>query len=172
MARTVQPHINMRTPFRRLGRKGFSLFEMLIVVVLIGLMSLFAFPRVVRVFDQSQVRGARLAVLNKFNAARMNARQSGRQTFLIRSGNVLWIERFPRVTPLGGSPRDTVGGFLNLDARALMGSFMVDAAGFDTVAIDPRGLTQGPGTGPWTLTLTRNAASDVIVISGFGMVTR
>ena len=165
MARTVQPHISMRTPFRRLGRKGFSLFEMLIVVVLIGLMSLFAFPRVVRVFDQSQVRGARQAVLNKFNTARINARQSGRHTFLVRNGAVVLIERSPRVTALGGSDRDTVGSFLNLRA-----SWGVEPAGFDTISIDPRGLTMGGG--PWSLTLTRNAASDSIIISGFGQVTR
>jgi prepilin-type N-terminal cleavage/methylation domain-containing protein len=100
----------MRLEHRRRGASGFSLFEMLVVIVMIGLMSLFAFPRVVQVFDQSQVRGARQAVLNKFNTARMNARQSGRSTFLVRNGTVFWIERSPRVTPLIGSTRDTVGG--------------------------------------------------------------
>jgi prepilin-type N-terminal cleavage/methylation domain-containing protein len=155
----------MLTRSRRIRSAGFSLVEMLMVIVMIAIMSLFAYPKVVRVFDQSQVKGARLAVLNKFNSARINARQSSRHVFLIRAGNVLWIERMPRVTPQGFDTRDTVGGFLNLR------EFRVTASGsLDTVPIDPRGLTQGGGT--WQLNLTRGAANDSVIISGFGTVTR
>jgi Tfp pilus assembly protein FimT len=137
---------------------------MLMVVSMIGLLSLFGFPKVMRIFDQSQVRGARLAVLNKFNSARIQARQSARQVDLIRSGGLLWIEREPRVTVLAGSTRDTVGGFLNLR------EYRVTASGsLDTIPIDPRGLTQG---GPWQLNFTRGAANDSVIISGFGTVTR
>jgi len=165
MARTMQPHNSMRTQTRRFRSAGFSLVEMLIVVVLIGLMSLFGFPRVVRVFNQSQVRGARQAVLNKYNAARIQARQSSRHTFLVRSGNVLWIEREPRMVGLAGSTRDTVGEFLNLE-----GSWLVAVRGFTEVEIDPRGLTVGGG--PWQLVIARQEASDSILITGFGRVTR
>ena len=155
----------MRDQFRKSPAAGFSLVEMLMVVGMIGLLSLFGFPKVMRVFDQSQVRSARLAVLNKFNSARIQARQSSRTTFLIRSGPRLWIERMPRVTPLALSTRDTVGGFVHL--REV---YKVNASGtLDTVRIDPRGLTQG---GPWQLNLTRGVANDSLIISGFGNVTR
>jgi prepilin-type N-terminal cleavage/methylation domain-containing protein len=155
----------MRDRFRNSPSAGFSLVEMLMVVGMIGLLSLFAFPKVMRVFDQSQVRGARLAVVNKFNSARIQARQSSRHAFLIRSGNVLWIERMPRVTPQGADTRDTVGGFLNLR------EYRVTSSGtLDTVPIDPRGLTQGGGT--WQLNFTRGTANDSVIISGFGTVTR
>lgn len=155
----------MRDQFRNSPSAGFSLVEMLIVVGMIGLLSLFAFPKVMRVFDQTQVRSARLAVLNKFNSARIQARQSSRTTFLIRSGPLLWIERMPRVTPLNLSTRDTVGGFLHLRE-----AYRVTASGtLDTVVVDPRGLTQG---GPWQLNLTRGFANDSLIISGFGTVTR
>jgi Tfp pilus assembly protein FimT len=43
-----------------------SLVEM-IVVAAIGLMAVFAWPKVQTILNQSQVRSARLAVLNKFN---------------------------------------------------------------------------------------------------------
>ena len=156
----------MRRSFRSSRTAGFSLVEMLIVVVMIGIMSLFGFPKVMRIFDQSSVRSARLAVLNKFNAARIHARQSSRPTFLIRSGALVWIERSPRVTPLGGSTRDTVGGFLHL--REV---YKVVASGsLDTVPIDPRGLA--PGGRAWQLTLTRGVSRDSLIISGFGTVTR
>ena len=166
MARTVQPYLYMRTRSPHSGQAGFSLIEMLIVVVMIGLMSLFAFPRVVRVFDQSQVRAARQAVQNKFNTARINARQYGRRTYLIRNGNSFWIEREPRMVTLIGSTRDTVGSVINLRSE----NWQVTASGDSEVTIDPRGLTQG--TGPWQFTFVRNEARDSIIISGFGMVTR
>lgn len=137
---------------------------MLIVVVLIGMMSVFGFPKVVRVFDQTQVRGATQAVINKFNAARINARQSSRHTFLIRSGNVLWVERSPRMVAAGISTRDTVGSYLNLEG------YRSSATGFDTVRIDPRGLTVGGG--PWQLIISRNESRDTVNITGFGRVTR
>ena len=155
----------MKCRFLRSHAAGFSLVEMLMVVVMIAIMSLFAFPKVIRAFDQSQVKGARLAVLNKFNAARINARQSSRHVFLIRAGDVLWIEREPRVSNPGAGTRDTVGGFLNLF------DYRVTTSGtLDTVPIDPRGLTQGGGT--WQLNFTRGAANDSLIISGFGTVTR
>ena len=155
----------MRDRLRNAPAAGFSLVEMLMVVGMIGLLSLFGFPKVMRVFDQSQVRSARLAVLNKFNSARIQARQTSRTTFLIRSGPLVWIERMPRVTPSGLSTRDTVGGFLHL--REV---YKVVASGtLDTVRVDPRGLTQG---GPWQLNLTRGFANDSLIISGFGTATR
>ena len=68
----------MRDQFRNSPSAGFSLVEMLMVVSMIALLSLFAFPKVIRGFDQSQVKSARLAVLNKFASARIQARQSSR----------------------------------------------------------------------------------------------
>jgi prepilin-type N-terminal cleavage/methylation domain-containing protein len=166
----------MRTRFRGPGSAGFSLVEMLVVVVLIGLMSLFAFPKVVKVFDQSQVRGARQAVLNKFNTARINARQSSRHTFLIRNGDFLWIERAPRLVSLGGSTRDTIGTVMNLGdvTGEISAAWKVSLAGFTSLSIDPRGLViaGSPGSSPWKLVLTRNEAKDSVVISGFGRISR
>jgi len=164
MAQTMQPYIGMPNQSRRFGSTGFSLVEMLIVVVMIGLMALFAWPKVQTILNQSQVRSARLAVLNKFNQTRINARQTSRSAFLIRSGDVMWIERRPRVLP-GGGTRDTVGGFLNLGSY---GVTVTVTGGSDTVTVDPRGLT----TGTWRIVLARSGIKDSVVISGFGRVTR
>lgn len=163
MARTVQASISMTYRFRRLGSTGFSLVEMLIVVSMIGLMALFAWPKVVRILNQRQVGSARLAVLNKFNQTRMNARQSSRTAFLIRSGEVMWVERRPRVETLAGSTRDTVGGYLNLEQYGV-----TTTATSDTVTVDPRGLTAGT----WRIVFDRSGVQDSIIISGFGRVSR
>jgi prepilin-type N-terminal cleavage/methylation domain-containing protein len=162
VAQTVHPNTLMRNRSRGFGSAGFSLVEMLIVVCMIALMALFAYPKVAVIFNQTQVRSARLAVLNKFNQARMIARTSSRHSFLIRQDTILWVERTPRVVPLGGSTRDTVGGYLNL------GQYGVTVTGLDTVNIDPRGLTGGGGA----IVVTRQGLSDSVVISGFGRISR
>jgi len=152
----------MRNRSRGFGSAGFSLVEMLIVVSMIALMALFAWPKVVVVFNQSQVRSARLAVLNKYNQARIIARQSSRHAYLIRQDSILWVEREPRVVPLAGSTRDTVGGYLNL------GQYGVTVTGLSSLTIDPRGLTGGGGA----IVVTRQGLSDSVVISGFGRISR
>jgi Tfp pilus assembly protein FimT len=126
-------------------------------------MALFAWPKVVPAFDRSQVRSARSAIVNKYNQARINARQSSRRTFLTRNGDVLWIEREPRVIPLFGSDRDTVGQFLSLN-----GSYGVTVRGLTSLTIDPRGLTAGIGI----LVVSRGTAIDSVVISDYGRVSR
>ena len=166
MAQTVLPYIRMRNRSRGFGSAGFSLVEMLIVVCMIALMALFAYPKVAVIFNQTQVRSARLAVLNKFNQARMIARTSSRHTYLIQQNSILWVEREPRVVPLTNSTRDTVGGYLNLGLR-----YGVTVTGLDTLSIDPRGLTGLTGGGG-TIVVTRQGLSDSVVISGFGRISR
>jgi prepilin-type N-terminal cleavage/methylation domain-containing protein len=165
MARTVHLYIAMKTRFRRFGSAGFSLVEMLIVVSLIGLMALVAWPKVAAVFNQSQLRSARLALLNKYNQARMIARQGSRRAILVRDGNILWVERTPPLVPNGASTRDTVGGYLNL------AQYGVTLSGINSLAIDPRGISASG-----KIVLSRGvggaAIQDSVVISGMGRVTR
>jgi len=151
----------MRNRFRRSGSAGFSLVEMLIVVSMIGLMALVAWPKVAVVFNQSQLRSARLAVLNKFNQARMIARQSSRHAYLVRVDTLFWIERSPRLVPHGSDAYDTVGTYLNV------GPYGVTVTGITRLTIDPRGLT-----GSGTFLLTRQGLTDSVAISGMGNVIR
>jgi prepilin-type N-terminal cleavage/methylation domain-containing protein len=152
----------MRNRFRRPGSAGFSLVEMLIVVSMIGLMALVAWPKVAVVFNQSQLRSARLAVLNKFNQARMIARQSSRHTYLMRADSIFWIERQPRLVPHNTDLRDTVGTYLNVM------QYGVTVTGINTLTIDPRGLARTAGT----FILTRQGLTDSVAISGWGNVIR
>lgn len=133
---------------------GFTLMEMLVVVSLIALMSLFAWPRVITLYNQSQVRSARSAVRNLFEAGRMNARANNTRVTLTRTGDIF---------QLTNNTTGAVLGSVNVD-----GEFKVTAGGDASILIDPRGLS----TQDRTFVFTRGAAADSVVISGFGRVTR
>jgi prepilin-type N-terminal cleavage/methylation domain-containing protein len=133
---------------------GFTLMEMLVVVSLIALMSLFAWPRVITLYNQSSVRSARTAVRNLFEAGRMNARANNSRVTLTRNGNIF------RLT---NNTSGAVLGSVNVD-----GEFKVAASGDASIVIDARGLS----TQARTFVFTRGAAADSVVISGYGRVTR
>ncbi|MGH7562771.1 MAG: pilus assembly FimT family protein [Gemmatimonadales bacterium] len=138
---------------------GFSLVEMLIVVAVIGLMMLLAWPRITAIYDRSQVRGARNVVINKFNTARIQARQSGMTTRFQQNGNLVWVERD---NGLGGWV--TVGGVQNMNAV-----YGVTIPDVNMLTIDPRGLAQGT---PITIRMGRAGIRDSVVFSGYGGISR
>ena len=133
---------------------GFSLMEMLVVVSLIGIMSLVAWPKVITLYNQSQVRSARTAVRNLFEAGRMNARANNTRVTLTRTGNIFQITNVTTGAVLGS---------VNVD-----GEFKVTASGLSPLNIDARGLSNPDRT----YVFTRGNASDSVVISGYGRVTR
>lgn len=135
------------------------------VIVVIGLVSLFAIPRVRTAYDRAMVRSAHAAVTNLFNSSRTAARASNQVAVLQRTGNVLVIERnaFPP-----GTAKDTVGGIQNLLAQ-----FGVTVSGPDSIRVDPRGLLRAPNfTTTYTWVVSRNGHSDSVVVNGYGRVLR
>ena len=112
MAQTVQPHISMQSHPKDSHSAGFTLTEMLIVVVIIGLVTLFAFPRAGAILDHTQVKGARTAIVNKLNAARTMARTSNRVAVLRLTSNALWLE----LNNMTGSGKTTIPGGVALDS--------------------------------------------------------
>ena len=160
MAQTVQLHISMQSHPKNSRSAGFTLIEMLIVVVIIGLVTLFAFPRAGAILDHTRVHGARTAIVNKLNAARTAARTSNRVAVLHLSGNVILIE----LNSMSTTAKDTVGGFGSLGAE-----YGVTVTGPDSVRYDPRGMLKD---GAGTFVVTRAGFSDSVVVNGYGRITR
>jgi prepilin-type N-terminal cleavage/methylation domain-containing protein len=137
---------------------GFSLMEMLIVVSVIGLLSLFMLPKSLDIIRRGEIKGARNHITNKFYLARSAARQNAVETRLVKDGNVILVERL-------GTPMDTVGGVQNLNSL-----FGVTSTSSDTVRIDPRGLMQNAAS--VTMAFGRNGLRDSVVFFGFGGLSR
>lgn len=145
----------MKGWFRSSRPAGFSLVEMLIVVVIIGLMALFAFPRAAAVMDHAQVKGARTKIVNKFNAARVAARTSNRIASMQYAAGVIWVQL--------ESPTLMVGGTETLDG--------VTVTGPSQIRVDPRGMASVPAD-LGTYLITRNGWRDSVTINAYGRITR
>ena len=155
----------MRIAASTLSRRGFTLIEAVIVFVMIGIITAYAYPRLAGGSDRNNVRGARGHIISLYGKARAAAIETNRTTTLNFTANRAWIEAFPRLAA-GAGTWDTVGNVDNLTNRYGVTVTWAPAA---QLAIDPRGLGSSNMTTVW---VTRNAFVDSMVVSGFGRVIK
>ncbi len=143
------------------NQNGYSVLELLVVFVIVGLLALMAYPSVRRGLRGNSVRGARTTVVALYAKARASAVHRNRTTALRFSGNSAYV-----TADIGGGVLDTLGG-----VEDLHGQFGVSVSASDSVLwIDARGLGMGSGTSTTTIALTRDSEADTVEISGFGRV--
>jgi prepilin-type N-terminal cleavage/methylation domain-containing protein len=147
-------------------QRGFSLIEMLVVVVVLGVATLIGLPRIGAGMNKANVRGARTTLINLLSRTRIAATETNRITVLKVEGNNVSILLRPRRLP-GAGDADTLGEVMRLgDAYGV-----TITAPIDSVRFDPRGLAAGFGSGT-TFLLTRNGVSDSVRIDGLGRITK
>jgi prepilin-type N-terminal cleavage/methylation domain-containing protein len=150
-------------------RVGFTLIEMLIVVVIFGLLVLMAYPRASRGLVKSNVRSARTTLANLFPKARAAAMQRGRSASVDFNGNNVVVTASPR-TVVGPGTVDTLGGVQNLSS--LYGVTVSISPSVASVAYDARGFAGGLGASPVTIWVTRSGNQDSVVLDGLGRVRK
>jgi prepilin-type N-terminal cleavage/methylation domain-containing protein len=149
-------------------RRGFTLIEMLMVILIIAMLVLIGYPKVSRAMVKTNVRGARTTLANMFAKARTVATQTNRKTRLKFSGNRVWIVASPRLLA-GAGTVDTIGPVENLNT--LYGVSVTSSPVVDSVTFDPRGLAGGFGATS-TLKVARSGHTDSIVVDGVGRVVK
>lgn len=143
-------------------RRGFTLIEVMIIIVIAGVLMLVAFPKMSQALVRANVNGARSAVASTFARARAAAVERGRGTRVRLTGNRLYVTSAPRLVPLSGSTLDTVGTVQNLNQQ-----FGVTATlDNDDLGFDPRGF--GTNTGTTTVSVTKSSYTKTLIISPFG----
>lgn len=142
-----------------MSRKGFTLVEIMVVVVVAGLLTLIGFPRIRASLVRSEVRAAANQVAATYASARATAIQTTRATTLNYAGNRLWI-----TTVLPGGVLDTVGTVQHLDLAYGVTLSSTKA----TIPIDPRGIA----TGPARFITARAGVTDTVQIGNYGSVIR
>ncbi len=142
-------------------RNGFTLIEMMMVVVVSGLMLLVAFPRVRSGMIKSSIRSARGDIVSMHSQARTAAVQYGKPTFVDFTGDraVVLME----VAPGAASWADTLGGVQDMADK-----YGVDLGATADWKFDPRGFGLQGGT----VYIRRGGYADTITVSGFGRVVQ
>jgi prepilin-type N-terminal cleavage/methylation domain-containing protein len=148
-----------------LNRRGFSLTEMMIVIVLMAALGVIALPRSRALLIRSNVRGARTTVFNAIQQAKVTAASQGRTAqvnFETATGR-MFVSASPRRAPCPGNncTMDTIGLVRQLNTQY---GVTVNPSQ-TTYTFDSRGL--GPNT-PVTIELRRDPERDTVWIRGFG----
>lgn len=145
---------------------GFTLMEMLLVILILGITMLIGLPRMSAGVTSASVRGARTTLINQLTRTRIAATQTNRIALLKVQGNNAVILLRPRLLP-GVGDADTLGAVARLGD-----SYGVTVSGaVDSVRFDPRGMASGFGTGT-TFAISRYGTTETIRIDGLGRVTK
>ena len=146
-----------------MSKAGFTVIELIMVVVLIGLISMIGIPRVRDGVQKQGVRSARLAATTLVAKARAAAVQRGCATTLeVQPDGRIWVTAC-RTDNVAGT--DTLGGIEDLAGR-----FNVTVTPSQTsLTFTPRGITTG---GTMRIQFQSSTARDSIMINRVGKVVR
>ncbi len=147
-------------------KNGFTLVEMMIVVVLIGLVTLIGLPKVASGLAKANLRSSRTTMANMFAKARAVATQQNRRTSVAFNGNNVVVTAAPRKLA-GVGTVDTIGAVEKLDG--LYGVTLATPP-VTSVPFDPRGF--GTLGGSRTFVVTRSGYRDSIIVDGLGRVIK
>ena len=161
--------LSSRHPSRgrpRGGRAGFTIMEMMVVVLVIGIMTGLMVKPIAGAFAQSSRRSATREVASYLFRARGIAVQQSRASELVRTGNVIKIRVDSSGTKVTlGQTRDLNQIYgVTLTTTPPSGGLPVDTIRFDT-----RGLTAIATNLPKFI-ITRSGA-DTLCVTGMGRVS-
>ena len=149
-------------------RRGFSLVEMLIVVVMIGIMLGIGFPKMRTGMINNNVRAARTALINMIAAARTASSQTNRTTWMkVESGRAVVLARPRRdLVNTVNTNADTIGPVQNLGQ--VYGVTITPAP--DSFRFNPT-LTSLNVVNK-TFTITRSGHVEIVAVDGMGRVIK
>lgn len=148
----------------RSGQAGFTLIEMIWVIVLMGLMAVLGIPRIRDALQKQSVRSARVAGATLMVKARTAAVQRGcRAVVHMRNDGRLWVT-VCRTSGVAGV--DTLGGVDNFTTR--YGTAVAPTR--DSIEFGPRGITLGNQAGQ--IVFQRTPHVDTLKVNAVGKVVR
>ena len=145
------------------NNKGFTVTEILIVMIIIGVMAAIAIPRLRGSTEKQGVRSSRAALQTLVAKARGAAIQRGCPStlHLVAPGRV-WVTAC-RMTAVGGT-LDTLGTIENLAARYAVAM----TSSRDSLRFDPRGINSTYQT--VSIRFTAGAYTDSVNVNAVGKV--
>jgi prepilin-type N-terminal cleavage/methylation domain-containing protein len=149
-----------------MNRSGFTVIELAIVVLIMGMVMMMAYPRIRGALAGQNVRSARAATQTYVVKARAAAVQRGcTGVFHMPSDGRVWVT-VCRLVPAAGSTVDTLGPVEALGAR-----YNVSVApSQDSIRFDSRGMKVNFTR--VTIRFTRGTIRDSLVVNEVGKVVR
>lgn len=147
-------------PCARDPRGGFTLIELIVVMVIAGVMLGVAIPYFLKFSDRNALNSASVAVSTMHARAKIMAVQRGRLTRLKMdaAGSKMWIVS----TKATGSGVDTIGSVENLNTR--FGITFTTTR--DSLTFTPRGV--GYETSGTTIVLSKGTKKDTLNVTAAG----
>jgi prepilin-type N-terminal cleavage/methylation domain-containing protein len=152
----------------KVRRRGFSLVEMLIVVVMISVLTLIAVPKVALYRDRTNVNAARERIESAISTARAAAIHKGHIAFFTTSGNWMSVWTWD---PNTGAMTQQVS-WINLTSLYSGVTVQVGGAGWSSVYFEPRGVTWSSLRPPSTVVfrVVGQTRSDSVCVSRTGQI--
>jgi len=150
-------------------RSGFTLFELLTTIVLIGIILAFSYPKLQGIARTASLRGARRAMTTAVNVAKTSAITSGKCSYLkITSSSV----KVFTTACTGGTQIEIVSDRNFSTDYGTAVTLNKNGAGdqtSDSLGFDPRGIPLSLTSGA-VFTLTKSGSSYTVTVGNYGRV--
>jgi prepilin-type N-terminal cleavage/methylation domain-containing protein len=147
------------------SRGGYTLTEMMIVVGIVGLLTLFSLPRFSRLVERNKLNAAREELASAIATARAAAIQRGRTATLFLSGNQMWVTV---VTNNAGTTSTVIPAksfsLYNVSVAATTPS------GLTSLTFDMRGYASPTLSAPGKFVITGASKKDSLCITRAGQI--
>ncbi len=146
-----------------MGRKGFSMIEMIVVVILIGIIATIGFPRLRDGLEKQNVRSAKALIATLAATARGAAIQRGCSATLNLTVDSIWVSACgvnPPAASVQVGTKKLVGDDFSVTLSSTAASVVYDPRGISTVFQ------------PTTVYVTGPNYSDSVVINEVGRVSK
>jgi prepilin-type N-terminal cleavage/methylation domain-containing protein len=154
-------------PRHRTRKAGFSLAELLIVIVIIGILSGVSLPRMATLRNTTNINGAMTRLTRAVMAARQSAIQRGKRAYFKTNNSYVWV-----TLDTTGNNTDSVIVTAATSLSSAFGVTVSSPTGLTTIEYDPRGIATQSAKKTFVFTHTSSGQKDSICVSKLGNTIR
>lgn len=151
------------------SRYGFTLFELLVVITLMGVVLAFAYPKIANTAKVASLRTARTSMITALNVSKSSAVTSGKCAYTKLTASSVTVFTTPCE---GGTQREIVS---NRNFQTDYGVTLTltkgsgSALSADSIGFDPRGVPLNTAISS-VFTITNTGGSRTVTVGNYGMI--